>query len=92
MKRTSRIFKVKTYATEIKSEIGGLGLYYTFGYETDFGAPRVFVFYDYTMKFKILLIDQAKAVLEYYTDEPIDIIQEKALLLKLFKKTQHDFR
>jgi hypothetical protein len=90
MIRKSKLFRVKTYDLATKNELGGVGLYYAFGYESDLTGYRIFVFNDENSKYKILLKDTAAGVLEYYEEDPIDDKLEKMIIRKINKNTVHD--
>ena len=83
MKRTSRIFLVKSYDVIIRRELGGEGLYYAFGYQSEWTSYRIFVFNLETLDYKILMKDGAKDKLEYYEDEPMDVEQENKLIKRI---------
>jgi len=90
MKRTSKIFSVKTYDSAIQKEIGGVGLYYAFGYDSEWTSYRIFVFNSKTYDYKILLKSDAAAVLDYYMDEPVDEKEEAKMIANINKKTGFD--
>lgn len=83
MQRITKIFQVKTNNKLIKLELGGSGVYYAFGYESEFTGYRICVFcfqkndigyYEY----KIFTKDSAQNTLEYFDDDPLtDEIDKK---------------
>lgn len=86
MTRKTRIYLVKTYDDALKSELGGIGLYYIFGYESDFTGYRILIFNPDTFVFRILDRDDAEKKLEYYSNDPLDLKLEKITILALMKK------
>lgn len=87
MRRTSRLFHVKTYDSSIKSELGGIGLYYAFGYQSEWTGYRIMVFNPETFAYRIMTDDNARDFLEYYFDDPIDIEIENNIMSEFKIKT-----
>ena len=82
---TTRVFQVKTYATKVKSELGGKGLYFAFGF-TGMLGEKVCVYCQETDSHMLLTKRQAKIDLEYYEDEPChEVINDK--IIKMFKES-----
>lgn len=92
MKRVTGIYQVKTYNADLRNELGGEGLYFSFGYEGTIAKDMVCVFCRETGKYTTIMTSEARTQLRYYDDEPMDNKFTRKLIKEFNNNTGYNIK